>query len=72
MAYIGTLCASQNQVFYRASINEYFVDDITTAEIVAHEIGKYYILYLRSIFDRNNPSLKEIPHKIKDVVILIL
>ena len=40
MAYIGTLCASQNQVFYRASINEYFVDDITTAEIVAHEIGK--------------------------------
>ena len=41
MAYIGTLCASQNQVFYRASINEYFVDDITTAEIVAHEIGKY-------------------------------
>ena len=38
-AWIGTLCATQNQIYLRSSINEYYIDDISTAEIVAHEIG---------------------------------
>jgi len=39
IAWTGVACLSDNNKGYRASINEYFVDDLTTAEIVAHEIG---------------------------------
>jgi len=39
IAWVGTGCYSDNSKRYRSSINEYFVDDINTAETVAHEIG---------------------------------
>ena len=39
IAYVGTVCRSDNQAYLRASISQYLEDDITTAEIVAHEIG---------------------------------
>ena len=39
IAFVGTVCRSDNEAFLRASINEYLDDDISTAEIVAHEIG---------------------------------
>jgi len=39
IAWVGTVCASQNNLGYRTNINEYFQSDSRTAQIVVHEIG---------------------------------
>lgn len=38
-AWIGTVCNGDAWKEWRSSVNEYFQDDFTTAEIFAHEIG---------------------------------
>lgn len=38
-AWIGTVCNGDTWKEWRSSVNEYFQDDFTTAEIFAHEIG---------------------------------
>ena len=39
LAWTGTICESDENAYLRASINAYLVDDLISAETVAHEIG---------------------------------
>lgn len=51
IAWVGTVCLSNNNKGYRVSINEYIGGDLNSAEVFAHEIG--HNLNMRHDFDPN-------------------
>jgi len=52
LAWVGTVC--RVNMTFRASINEYFVNDAATGQIVAHEIG--HNLYMKHDFLNGDPK----------------
>lgn len=54
IAWRGVVCYPDNWKKYRNSINEYFIDVTTTAEIFAHEVG--HNLNMKHDFENSTPG----------------
>ena len=64
IAWIGVACLSDNNKGYRASINEYFVDDLTTAEVIFVVILSYPIIPIANISIPINKYFQIVAHEI--------